>query len=97
MNDVNYKSLYYGIEPSPFAMGRLITRIDALRADPFQDIVDVFRWRVATGLAIVLVIVALLNLRQSTGDFSAEWNDYLGASGVEQLTNDLLDYTQTLE
>jgi hypothetical protein len=97
MNDFDYKSLYSGIEPPPFAVGRLRTRIDALRADPFQDIVEVFRRRIAAGLAIALVLVAVLNLRQTDGDYTAEWNDYIGTSGVEQLASDLTDYTQTLE
>lgn len=97
MNDFDYKSLYSGFEPPPFAVGRLRTRIDALRADPFQDIMEVFRRRIAAGLAITLVLVAVLNLRQSDSDYTAEWNDYIGTSGVEQLASDLTDYTQTLE
>jgi hypothetical protein len=97
MNDFDYKSLYNGIEPAPFAVGRLRSRIEALRADPFQDIVDVFRRRIVAGLALALALVALLNVGRTDSEFASEWNDYLGTSGVEQLASDLPDYTQTLE
>ena len=52
MNDFDYKSLYNDIEPSPWAVGRLRTRIEAMQADPFEDIWRVFRQRIAAGLAL---------------------------------------------
>lgn len=99
MNDFDYKSLYKEIEPSPWAVGRLRSRIEAMRADPFDDILVVFRRRIAAGLAIAVVLIAVLSLRNGNSDtlYASEWNDYLGLSGVEQLASDLPDYTQTLE
>lgn len=99
MNDFDYKSLYTGIEPPPWAVGRLRSRIEAMRADPFDDIWTVFRQRIAAGLAIAVVLIAVLSLRgvESDSIYASEWNDYLGLSGVEQLASDLPDYTQTLE
>jgi len=99
MNDFDYKSLYNGIEPSPWAVGRLRSRIEAMRADPFDDIWTVFRQRIAAGLTLAVILIAVLSVRNSETEdpFASEWNDYLGTSGVEQLASDLPDYTQTLE
>ncbi len=99
MNDYDYKSLYEGIEPSPWAVGRLRSRIEAMRTDPFDDILAVFRQRIAAVLAIAMVLIGVLSLRGGDTDsaFASEWNDYLGTSGVEQLATDLPDYIQTLD
>lgn len=97
MNDIDYKSLYSDIEPGPWAVGRLRTRIEALKTDPFQDILDVFRRRILAGLAIALMLVAFLNLRQSDTEYAAEWNDYLGTTQADMLASGSTDYLYNVE
>lgn len=99
MNDFDYKSLYNDIEPSPWAVGKLRSRIEAMQADPFEDIWRVFRQRIAVGLALAMVLVAMLSFqnRESDASFASEWNEYIGTSRADQLASSLPDYTFDLE
>jgi hypothetical protein len=99
MNDFDYKTLYNDIEPSPWAVGKLRSRIEAMQADPFEDIWRVFRQRIAVGLAITMVFVAVLHLqnRESDASFASEWNEYIGTSSADQLASSLPDYTLDVE
>lgn len=99
MNDFDYKSLYNDIEPSPWAVGRLRSRIEAMQADPFEDIWRVFRHRIAAGLALAMVLIAVLSLqnREVEDSFVFEWNEYIGISSADQLASSLPDYTLDVE
>lgn len=99
MNDFDYKSLYNDIEPSPWAVGRLRTRIEAMQADPFEDIWRVFRQRIAAGLTLAVILIAVLSVqnRETEDSFASEWNEYIGTSGADQLASSLPDYTLDVE
>ncbi len=97
MNDIDYKSLYSDLEPSPWAVGRLRTRIEAMRANSFDEIWSIFTHRIAAGLAIALILVAVLNIRYTEAPYASDWSEYIGVSGIDQLASALPDYTTTTE
>lgn len=100
MNDPDLKRLYEDMSPSPWAVGKLRTRIEAMQADPFDAIWTIFSRRVSVGMAAALAIVIVLNMQMTTIDettFDTELHDVLGTNRGDFLSSTIPDYTHVLD
>ncbi len=100
MNDPNLKQLYEDVSPSPWAVGKLRSKIDAMQNDPFDAIWTIFSRRISVGLAATLAIVIVLNVKMTNVDeptFETELHDVLGTDRGDFLSSTIPDYTHVLD
>ena len=100
MNDPDLKKLYEDVSPSPWAVGKLRSRIVAMQTDPYDLIWTMFSRRVAVGLAASLAIVVVLNLRMTPMNeptYETELQDVFGMNRGDFLASTIPDYTHVLD
>jgi len=100
MNDPDLKKLYKDVSPSPWAVGKLRSRIEAMQDDPFDAIWTIFSRRISIGLAAALAVVIVLNVRMTTihePTFETELHNVLGTNRGDFLSSTIPDYTHVLD
>ncbi len=100
MNDPDLKQLYEDVSPSPWAVGNLRSKIEAMQDDPFDAIWTMFSRRISVGLAGALAIVVVLNMQMTAVDeptYESELHDVLGTNRGDFLSSTIPDYTHVLD